>query len=126
MKNSNNITIEPCCEGCGNPYAQAKSIHPLPQNHEAWLCEECAAEQAQTHEFKPDAKQLVAADRELMTNGDYAERGSITLCDYSGVTNPDERNIADLIADLGHFSDREDHNSRAIIRRALRHWETER
>ena len=126
MNNINNITIEPCCEGCGNPYAQAKSVHPLPENPEAWFCEQCAAERAQTHEFRPDAKQLVGTHRELMTNGEYAERAAITVCDYSGACNPDDHNIADLIADLGHFSDREGHNFRAVLRRAIRHWETER
>jgi hypothetical protein len=120
------MNIKPCCEGCGKPYAEAKAIHPTEQNSEAWLCIECAAEQAQVHQFDPEAKRGIDADRESLTNGEYAERGDNTVCDYSGVCNPDDFNIADLITDICHFCDREGHNIRAIIRRAIGNWEGER
>lgn len=45
---------------------------------------------------------------------------------YSGVCNRDDHNIANLITDLTHFCDREGHNFRGIIRRAMRNWEAER
>jgi hypothetical protein len=50
----------------------------------------------------------------------------LAICDYSGACNPDDFNVADLITDLGHFCDRENHNFRAVLRRALRNWEAER
>lgn len=61
-----------------------------------------------------------------MTNGEYAEHGAITICDYSGVCNPDDFNIADPITELGHFCDLEGHNFWAIIRRAIRNRGAER
>ncbi len=61
-----------------------------------------------------------------MTNGEYAGRGAIAVCDYSGVCNADEFNIADLVTDLGHFCDHEGHNLRAILRRAITNWEAQR
>ena len=61
-----------------------------------------------------------------MTNGEYAERGALAVCDYAGVCNPDDRDIANLIADIGRFSDREGHNFRAIVRRAIRNGREER
>ena len=120
------MKIQPCCEGCGKPYAEAKAIHPSDQNPDNWFCQECAAEQAQAHQFDPDAKREASAGRESMTNGEYAERGALALCDYSGACNPDEFNIADLMTDIAHFSDREGHNFLAIVRRAIRNWEAER
>jgi hypothetical protein len=64
--------------------------------------------------------------RENMTNGQYAERGATIVWDYAGVCNPDEFNLADLLTDVGHFADREGFNYRAVLRRAMRNWTTER
>jgi hypothetical protein len=47
----------------------------------------------QVRQFDPQAKRV--------TNGEYAERGAITICDYSAVCNPDDFNIADLITGFG-------------------------
>jgi len=118
--------IQPCCEGCGKPYAQAKAIHPSDQKADNWLCEECAAEQARAHKFDPDAKGMAGANRESLTNGEHAKRGALAVCDYASACNPDDHNIADLITDIAHFSDREGRNVLAIIRRAIRNWEAER
>jgi hypothetical protein len=118
------MSIQPCCEGCAKPYSEAKSIHPLPQNRQAWLCEECAAEQAKPHQFDPDARG--AAGRESLTNGQIAERAAEGICQYTGLANPEDYNIADLITDIGLFCDREGHSFRAVLRRAVRHWEGER
>jgi hypothetical protein len=46
--------------------------------------------------------------------------------EYSGACNPDDQNIADLIADLVYFCGREGHNFRAVLRRAIRNWQAER
>jgi hypothetical protein len=118
------MSIHPGCEGCAKPYAEAKTIHPLPQKKEAWLCEECASEQAQLYPFDPDARG--AAGRESLTNGQIAERAATMICEYTGVANPDDYNIADLITDIGHICDRDGYNFRAVVRRAVRHWEAER
>lgn len=118
--------IQPCCQACAKPYAEAQAIHPRASGAESWVCEQCADEQAQNHVFAPEANRAANPDRESMTNAGFAERGAITLCDYSGACNPDDGNMAELIADLGHFADREGHNLRGVIRRAIRHWEAER
>ena len=120
------MNIKSRCEGCGKPYAEAKAIHPSEQKTETWLCNECATEQAEDHKFDSDAKSAVVAGRESLTNGEHAERGANTVCDYSGACNPEDFDIADLINDIGHFCDREGHNFRAIIRRAIRNWHAER
>ena len=46
--------------------------------------------------------------------------------EYSGACNPDDQNIADPIADLGHFCGKEGHNFHAVLRRAFRNWQAER
>jgi len=44
----------------------------------------------------------------------------------SGACNGDDHDIADLVTDIGHFCDREGHNLRAIVRRAIRNGREER
>ncbi len=119
------MNVNPCCQGCGKPYVHAKAIHAAEQNRENWFCQECATEQAQVHKFDPNGKRVIIEGRETMSIGEYVERGAIAVCDYSSLCNPDEFGVADLLTDLGHLCDREGHNFRVILRRAVRNWEAE-
>ena len=59
---------QPCCEGGGKPYAEAKVIHPSDQKPETWFCQECTTEQAEAHEFYPEARRVVVEGRESLQN----------------------------------------------------------
>lgn len=58
--------------------------------------------------------------------GEVAGHAARALCDYCGLTNPEDYNIACLITDLGHFCDREGLDFRRLVRRAREQWEKER
>lgn len=117
------MKIESNCDWCAKPYAQAKSVHPRENKVGSWLCEECVAKSG-AHTFDPD--KISDSARNSTSNGEMAERVSNAVCEYTGICNPDEFNIADVIADIGHLCDREGHDFRAVLRAATTHWEAER
>ena len=76
--------------------------------------------------FRPNKRQQKDSGRKSLANGEIAERAASAVCTYAGVCNPEDYNISDLIADLGHASDREGHDFRELLRVAITHWEAER
>jgi hypothetical protein len=117
------MKIEPTCDWCAKPYAEAKSIHPHEDQDGFWLCEKCVAK-AGAHTFDPD--KISDSARNQTSNGEIAERAASAVCEYTGISNPDEFNISDVITDIGHFCDREGHDFRVVLRTAVAHWEAER
>jgi len=91
-----------------------------------WLCEKCESKRTKPHTFDPDKSVPNDGGRSPFTNGQIAERAAVAICDYTGVCNPQDHDIADLIADFGHFCDREGHDFRSLVRSAINHWEAER
>ena len=120
------MNLEPCCDWCAQPYAEANSIHPREDKEGFWLCEQCEAKRASPHAFDPDKQQPNDGGGNSLTNGEIAERAAALVCEYAAVCNPDDYNLTDLITDVGHLCDREGHDFRSILRNAINHWEAER
>ena len=115
------MNIQPTYDWCGKPYEQAESVHPWEDKGGYWLCEGCEAKN-RPHAFDPDKSR----SGDGCSNQKVAERAASAVCEYTGICNPDEFNVADMITDVGHFCDREGHDFRALLRLAVVHWEEER
>jgi hypothetical protein len=81
--------------------------------------------------FKPDARDPDNPDDpNCPTNGSRAERAELaitaSLQHRGDPPKIDEDAVIDLIADLGHFCDREGLDFTDLVSRGTRHWEVER